>query len=175
MAKQFGVFTIRADGLAGKKADQFEAQVLGMIRGLEAIEAGRALLNGFRAVGREVLVFPYNDSLGHCNAYATTDWGMYRNKVSFTPSGWFATSPCFTSGSAGNSSHEVLFHELVHAIRFAGGPLGGIPRAIRRKRLQSWSPTFSRRRRIDRYAGGTPISRSSRTSPRSASTVRTAL
>jgi hypothetical protein len=124
MAKQFGVFTIRADGLAGKKADQFEAQVLGMIRSLEAIEAGRALLNGFRAVGREVLVFPYNDSLGHCNAYATTDWGMYRNKVSFTPSGWFATSPCFTSGSAGNSSHEVLFHELVHAIRFAGGTLG---------------------------------------------------
>ncbi len=53
MAKQFGVFTIRADGLAGKKADQFEAQVLGMIRSLEAIEAGRALLNGFRAVGRE--------------------------------------------------------------------------------------------------------------------------
>jgi hypothetical protein len=124
MAKQFGVFTIRADGLTGQKADLFEAQMLGMLRSLEAIETGRALLNGFRAVGREVLVFPYHGSLGHCNAYATTDWGMYRNKVSFTPSGWFATSPCFKNGSAGNSSHEVLFHELAHAIRFAAGTLG---------------------------------------------------
>ncbi|MCP5159186.1 MAG: hypothetical protein H6975_07150 [Gammaproteobacteria bacterium] len=124
MARQFGNLTIRADGLDGKKAFQFEAQLLGMLRGLEATETGRVLFSAFRAVGREVLLFPYNDSLGHCNAYATTDWGLYRNKVSFTPKTWFTTSACYKTGAAGNSAHEVLFHELVHAIRFAAKTMG---------------------------------------------------
>ena len=124
MARTFTPFTIRADGLNGRAATQFEASVLGMLHGMNAISTGRVLMDGFRAVGREVLIFPYDGSLGGCNAFATDDWGMFRNKVSFSPNGWFATSPCFTNGAAGNAALEVLMHELVHALRFAAKTLG---------------------------------------------------
>ncbi|MCP5458373.1 MAG: hypothetical protein H6971_01930 [Gammaproteobacteria bacterium] len=124
MTAQFKQFTVRADGLSGNKAHQFEAQVMGMLHSLETTDTGRALLAEFQAVGREVLLFPYKGSMGDCNAFATTDWGLYRNKVSYTPKTWFTTQACYKNGAAGNSAHEVLFHELVHAVRFAGGKLG---------------------------------------------------
>src|SRR5262245_53138372 len=82
MAKQFGVFTIPPDGLSGKKPEQYEASMLGMFHALDSLRTSHALFQGFRAIKREVLIFPYNGSLGTCNAYATDDWGMYRNKVS---------------------------------------------------------------------------------------------
>ena len=112
MARQFGVFTIRPDGLSGKKAFQFEASTLGMFRALNSIRSGHALFQGYRAITREVLVFPYSGSLGQCNAYATSDWGMYRNKVSFSPDTWFTHTSCAAKGTAGNTALEVLFHEL---------------------------------------------------------------
>lgn len=123
MARQFGVFTIRADGRSGKAADQFENSVLGMLHGLNHISSGKALLDGFGSIGREVLIFPYDGTEGQCNAYATNDWGMFRNKVSFSPMGWTACSSCSTIGSAGNSAFEVLYHELAHALRFAAGTI----------------------------------------------------
>lgn len=123
MAMQFGVFTIRADGLNRSKGRQFEASVLGMMHAMNNTKSGRALMNGFRAVRREVLVFPYDGSMGQCNAYATSDWGMYRNKVAFSPQGWSAHSACAAQGPAGNTPMEVLFHELVHALRFAAKTL----------------------------------------------------
>ena len=49
MAKQFDKFTVRADGLDGKKATEYEATVMGMLRSYGAFKMGRALLNGFRA------------------------------------------------------------------------------------------------------------------------------
>ena len=123
MARQFDVFTIRPDGLSGKKAEQYEASMLGMLRALDSIRSGHALLQGFRAIKREVLVFPYSGRLGTCNAYATSDWGMYRNKVSFSPGTWSAHTTCAALGPAGNGVLEVLVHELVHALRFAGKTL----------------------------------------------------
>ena len=123
MARQFGVFTIRPDGLSGTKASQYEASMLGMFHALDSLRTGHALLQGFRAIKREVLVFPYNGRLGACNAYATDDWGMYRNKVSFSPGTWSAHTSCAALGSAGNFALEVLVHELVHAMRFAGKTL----------------------------------------------------
>ena len=123
MARQFGVFTIRPDGLSGNKASQYEASMLGMLHALDSIRSGHALLQGFRAIKREVLVFPYSGRLGHCNAYATSDWGMYRNKVSFSPGTWSAHTSCAALGPAGNTALEVLVHELVHALRFAGKTL----------------------------------------------------
>lgn len=122
MARQFGVFTIRPDGLSGNDASRYEASMLGMFHGLESIRSGHALLQGFRAISREVLVFPYSGRLGQCNAYATSDWGMYRNKVSFSPGTWFAHTSC-SAGAAGNTAVEILFHELVHALRWAGKTL----------------------------------------------------
>ena len=123
MARQFNVFTIRADGLSGQKAFQYEASMLGMLRAIDSMKSGRALINGFRAARREVLVFPYNGKINgkaaKCNAYATADWGMYRNKVSFSPGTWSPHAGCNNAGSAGASALEVLYHELVHALRFS--------------------------------------------------------
>ena len=123
MGVQFDVFTVRADGLSGGKAKQYEGSVLGMLRSLNQYKSGRALLDGFRAAKREVLVFPYNGVINgakhKCNAYATSDWGMYRNKVAFSPDTWKTGGGCAHAWSAGATAHEVLFHELVHALRFS--------------------------------------------------------
>jgi hypothetical protein len=123
MAHQYRVFTVRAYGLSGGAATKYEAAVVGMLRSLEAYKSGRAILDGFKAAKREVLVFPYNGTINgtkhRCNAYATADWGMYRNKVSFSPNTWYASGGCSHAGSAGASPHEVLVHELVHALRFS--------------------------------------------------------
>jgi hypothetical protein len=124
MARQFDRFTIRADGLDGRKAAQYEATILGMLRSYEATQTGHALLNGFRFYRREVLVFPYDGKLGKCNARAQSDWGMFRTKVSFSPQEWNGASACYGPGSAGTSPHQVFYHELIHALRSAAGKLG---------------------------------------------------
>jgi hypothetical protein len=124
MAKQFDRFTVRADGLDGKKASEYEATILGMLRSYEATQMGRALLNGFRFYKREVLVYPYDGKLGHCNARAYSDWGMFRTKVSFSPQQWNGVSGCFGPGAAGNTPHEVFYHELIHGLRSAADTLG---------------------------------------------------
>ena len=125
MARQFERFTVRADGLSGKRAFEYEATILGMLRSYEATRTGHALLNGFRFYQREVLIYPYDGNSGHCNATAGPDWGMFRNKVSFTPRDWFSASACHSLG-AGSRANEVLFHELVHALRSAAKTWGHV-------------------------------------------------
>lgn len=129
MAKQFDRFTIRADELDGKKAVEYEATILGMLRSYEATVTGHALLNGFRFYQREVLVFPYDGKAGHCNAWADSYSGMFRTKVSFSPQNWNGMSACYGPASAGTSPHEVFFHELIHALRSAGRIFGAFNRA----------------------------------------------
>jgi hypothetical protein len=124
MTMKFRTFTVRGDGLAGQKASQYEATVLGMLRSYEATQMGGALLKGFAFYAREVLVFPYDGEVGRCNAWANSDWGMFRTKVSFTAQDWNGLSACFPKGTVGTSPHEVLFHELVHGLRSAARKLG---------------------------------------------------
>ncbi len=124
MAKQFERFTIRADGLSGKKAVEYESTIIGMLRSFEAFQMGHVLMNGFRFYQREVLVFPYDGKLGRCNARAQSDWGMFRTKVSFSPQDFNGMSACYGPGTAGTSPHEVFFHELVHGLRSAAKTLG---------------------------------------------------
>jgi hypothetical protein len=124
MARIFERFTIRSDGLSGRKAAEYEATIVGMLRSFEATQTGHALLNGFRFHRREVLVFPYDGKLGRCNARAQSDWGMFRTKVSFSPQDWNGVSACYGPGSAGTSPHQVFYHELIHGLRSAAGTLG---------------------------------------------------
>jgi hypothetical protein len=92
-----------------------------MLRSYEQMQMGRAILKAFRFLQREVLIYPYDGGLGHCNAYVYNDWGMFRTKLSFTPGDFVGTSACYPSHAAGTTPHEVLFHELVHAMREAAG------------------------------------------------------
>lgn len=124
MARQFDRFTVRADGLDGTRASQYEATVLGMLRSLETSQVGRAVLNGFRFYQRELLVYPYDGKLGRCNARTYSDWGMFRTKLSFSPRDWFGTSPCHPAGTVGPAPHVVFVHEMTHALRSAAKKLG---------------------------------------------------
>jgi hypothetical protein len=125
MAQQYGPLTIRADGLDGKKAFQYEATVLGMLRSLEQMQVGRALMQAFRFYRREVLIYPYDrGAVGaerDCNAYVYETWGMFRTKLSFSPMDFLGKSTCFSEHGVDATPHEVLFHELVHAMRASAG------------------------------------------------------
>ena len=125
MAMQYDRFTIRADDLDDSKARQYERTVLGMLRSYERIQTGHSIMQAFRFLQREVLIFPYDGSAGVCNALGGIgDWGLFRTKVSFTPGDFVGTSGCYPPpANAGGSAHEVLYHELVHAMRHAAGKL----------------------------------------------------
>jgi hypothetical protein len=130
MAHQFGMLTIRADGLDGRAAFQYEAQVVGMLHQLDALQTGHAVLNGFRFYRRPVLISPYDGSLGECNAAAGATWGLFSAKVSFTPYIHGRHTRCVTGPSgfypAGDSPQESLMHELTHAVRAVAGKLGSL-------------------------------------------------
>jgi hypothetical protein len=123
MARQFERFTVRADGLSGKKAFEYEATILGMLHAFEATRAGHALLNAFRFYRREVLIYPYDGNSGTCNATEAEDWGMFRTKISFSPRDWIGASACHSLG-AGSRANEVLYHEMVHAMRSNAKTMG---------------------------------------------------
>jgi hypothetical protein len=114
MASHFGItISIRPDGLGGLQADRYEYQVLGMLHGLNCTQTGRAVLRAIQFYGRYVLIYPYDGRLGKNNAATYSDWGMYRAKVSFNP----FTYPHSYWKWPGASPHEVLIHELGHAVR----------------------------------------------------------
>lgn len=125
MTANFGRLTVRADGMSGKKATEYEATVVGMLRSFEQWEAGKALMRAFAFYNRPVLVFPYDGALGKCNARANGDLGgMFPNQVSISPQMFNGSSSCFPATAASATPHEILFHELVHAARAVAGKLG---------------------------------------------------
>jgi hypothetical protein len=127
MTLQLDTFTVRADGLSGRKAEQYEWTVLSMLRSFEAFATGRALMKGFRFYREDVLVYPYDGAVGRCNARAVSTWGLFGTKVSISPQMFNGASSCFPQGSAGTSPHGVFFHELVHALRSVAGVWGNWP------------------------------------------------
>jgi hypothetical protein len=134
MAWQFATITVAADSLNTKKAYEYEATVIGILRMLDTTETGHAVLNGIRFYQRGVLVYPYDGARGPCNArsyhglamrpYTHYNSAIFRTKVWFTPRLYSATSGCVAPGDAGHTAHEVLVHELTHAIRLMSGTVG---------------------------------------------------
>jgi hypothetical protein len=117
MTRQYRPFTVRGDGLNDNAARHYEFSVLGMLHSFDAMLTTRALMKGFRATGRDILVVPYDFSRGECNASSRSEWGLFPNKVYYSPDIYYPGGDCIDSGDAGNSAHEVLCHELVHALR----------------------------------------------------------
>ena len=125
MTASFGRLTVRADGMSGKKATEYEATLVGMLRSFEQWEAGKALMRAFAFYNRPVLVFPYDGKLGKCNARTQGEkGGLFPNHVSISPQMFNGASSCFPSTAAGATPQEILFHELVHAARSVAGKLG---------------------------------------------------
>jgi len=123
MAREYLPFTVRGDGLNDREGLHYEYSVLGMLHSFDAIQTSRALMNGFRASRRDVLVVPYDFTRGDCNASARSEWGLFPNKVYYSPGIYYPGGDCIDTGDAGNSAHEVLCHELVHAFRRGAGTI----------------------------------------------------
>src|SRR5262249_20598549 len=127
MAHTFGKITVGAGGLRGKKANEYEATVLGRLHAFDVTQTGRAVLNWIRFHERVPLVCRYGWSEGFCNAVTKSEWGLFRikglfpTKVLFTPGLFFASGPCSQPNRAGDLPNEVLLHELVHAVRYLSG------------------------------------------------------
>jgi len=119
MARQFIPFTVRGDGLDSHAGLQYEFSVLGMLHSFDQLKVTSVLMKAFRAAGRDVLVVPYDFTDGPCNAKSRHEWGLFPNKIYFSPSIYYPDGDCVDTGDAGNSPHEVLCHEMVHALRRA--------------------------------------------------------
>jgi hypothetical protein len=123
MTRQYLPFTVRGDGLDDSAALHYEFSVLGMLRSFDAMQTTRALMSGFRVAGHDILVVPYEFNRGACNASARGEWGLFPNKVYYSPNIYYPDGDCIDTGDAGNSAHEVLCHELVHALRRSVGTI----------------------------------------------------
>lgn len=121
MTAYFGRFTIRADGLSGSKATEYEATVVGILRSYAQWRAGKAVLRAVSFYNKPILIHPYFNKADPCNALGGGDrGGLLPNTIAINPQDWTGPSRCYPN-SAGGDPHEVLLHELVHAARTAGG------------------------------------------------------
>jgi hypothetical protein len=124
-----GPMVVRPDGIKDeRKAKQYIASVVGILRALEAAtKTGKAVITSIRFYNRPVLIFPYDGQGGECNAWAKRDWGLFTGTVSFTPfvhgGGSTCAGPRNTYEAAG-SPHELLLHELTHIVRAVSGKIG---------------------------------------------------
>ncbi len=123
MAREFRPFTVRGDGLDDRAALHYELALLGMLHSFDAIRTSRALMEGFRALGRDILIVPYDSAHGECNAYNRHEWGLFPNKVYYSFDLFYPDGDCVSTGDAGDSPHEMLLHELVHALRRSAGTI----------------------------------------------------
>lgn len=120
-------FLIRAEGLSGRPADAYVAQVQGMVRALDRFKSAFVLTTACRAHTVWTLIRPYDGAHGQCNAWGggnkSGGGSAIGAQVDFTP-GTFQQSACATNGNAGNTPMEILVHELVHAVRTLTGNFG---------------------------------------------------
>ena len=129
-ARQYRPFTVRGEGL--NDPEHYESSGLGMLRSFDAIQTTRALTKGFRALRRDVLVVPYDFSRGPCNAVSRSEWGLFPNKVYYSPNLYYPgpDCECIDTGDAGNSTLGTWWSgadNIVFETSFGGkcdGPLG---------------------------------------------------
>ena len=131
MTQRYGRITIRADGLDDPKDSQYEAQLLGMLRGLDqGTQCGAAIFTAVLFYKRDVLIYPYDGRHGKCNATSYEDWGLFGTKIAFSPFEWRKSECANTPGDAswaGHHPHELLIHELTHAVRSVARKLYDVP------------------------------------------------
>jgi hypothetical protein len=121
MARKYEYFTIRGDDLNDRDAVVYETTILGMLHSFERWQTTWALLHGFRFYQKDVVIVPYQNDLHPCNAQGGPDWGMFPGRIRFSPGVYMESSDCDFGGPAGASPHEVLCHEMVHALRGVAG------------------------------------------------------
>ncbi len=123
------LITIEPRGLNRAAAKAYQSGVEFNLSRLHETASGRILLQaiGFdaRRSASRVVIVPYDGSQGRCNAFVETEptaAGKMAATVLFSPQTWSRSGPCarFLRDNSHNKAtlpHEVLFHELVHALR----------------------------------------------------------
>jgi hypothetical protein len=118
-----GPFTVRPDGVKDdREAAQYIGQVMGILRMVETMTTGNALISTIRDARRPVLIFPLEQiDDGNDTAWTYPRQGLFAVAISFTPI--FGQRLRKLLGNDDSkvaiafTPQEVLVHELVHAAR----------------------------------------------------------
>lgn len=104
---------------AGTKRKQYEADMASMVRALQRLQSGRALIQAMgRSAGKKTIIRPDPSSTARDpNAYAQQE--RYGSAVYFTP--WifneFIKRHRSKLSTVAFHADEIFYHELVHALR----------------------------------------------------------
>jgi hypothetical protein len=118
-----GPFTVRPDGVKDdREAARYIGQVMGILRMVETMTTGKALIATIRGAHRPVLIFP-QEQVDEDGAFAWTypRQGLFAVAISFTPI--FGQRLLTLLGNDKSKAaiaftpQETLVHELVHAAR----------------------------------------------------------
>jgi hypothetical protein len=123
-------------------AERWMSEVRRLLRRIEGTKVGPMLLSEIRRYNRWVSIEPYWSSLSHlsymnniCSARATPvrlprGTRMVDSVVQISPERLAQGTPCATRrrGGATADDHEILFHELVHAMRMVSDKWGAMNR-----------------------------------------------
>jgi hypothetical protein len=118
-----GPFTVRPDGVKDdRQAAQYIGQVMGILRMVQTIPTGNALMTAIRDARRPVLIFPMEQvDGGNDVAWTYPRMGLFAVAISFTP--LFGQRLRKLLGNDDSrvelafTPAEVLVHEMVHAAR----------------------------------------------------------
>jgi hypothetical protein len=117
---------LRPSWVNKEQAANWENAVRREIVKMAGVNSGQVLLNSIRFHGRWVPITHYDNSQGTCNAYVDPKLGNARDGrpygaiVYYSPHIFFPHSGCLSSDPTKNNGFqpdEILFHELVHALR----------------------------------------------------------
>lgn len=111
-------YGIIVDGTSHADPAAYEAKVLQLLNHMTLHNAGEALLWGISTHGLRVTITPYLQT--GCNAGGGGSPG--KGYVNFSAETFkYGIQNCNEAGSAGADAREILFHELVHALRGIAG------------------------------------------------------
>jgi hypothetical protein len=120
-------FKIEPRELTGEWGKDYERDVTRNLALIAQVATGQLFFNAVRFHKIPILISPYNNEEGSCNATVENDHidpaGIIHPRVLITPSLHGRGSWCWKffaeelGGTNGGLAHEMLFHELIHAFR----------------------------------------------------------
>jgi len=100
----------------GTGPPRYSNDVRGEIAKIRSSQGGRLLLNALAYHGKTVAIRPYTGQDCNAETFNQVDGAL----VLFTP-GLLRGTPCAAGGGGASLPHEILHHELVHALRKVSG------------------------------------------------------